>query len=71
MRIDKKLLHLLSDFFLDIAKAFFIASFVTPSLSGVSSFLEISVILTRGVVSATLFIYMSWVLAKMEEEQDE
>ncbi len=41
MKLDRQLCHILSDFFLDIAKAFFAATFVTPSLTGISSIPDI------------------------------
>lgn len=65
MKIDAKLAKLLSEFFLDIAKAFFIATFVTPSLSGISSFIEILLVLTRGLLNAILFLVFAWYFAKL------
>lgn len=64
MRIDKTLARLLSNFFLDIAKAFFIATFITPTVSQISSFLEIIVLLTKGMSSVTVAIGIAWYLAK-------
>ncbi len=64
MTIDKTLARLLSNFFLDIAKAFFIATFVTPTVSQTSSFLEIFLLLTKGMSSVTVAIGIAWYLAK-------
>lgn len=67
MTIDKTLARLLSNFFLDIAKAIVIATFITPSFSGASIY-EWLALLTRGLVSATFFLLVSWWLAKEEEK---
>ena len=71
MKIDTHLATLLSDFFLDIAKAFFIGTFVAPSLSGVSSFSEIFLVLTRGLLNAILFLFVAWWLAKFKDKKYE
>ena len=41
--IDATFARLLSEFFLDIAKAYFIGTFVTTSISGISSLPELLV----------------------------
>lgn len=69
MRMDRKLAHLLSDFCLDMAKAVAIGTFITPSLSGMTSTSELVSLLTRGVASATMFLGFAWYLAKREERE--
>lgn len=54
--MDAKSAYLLSDFFLDISKAFFIATFVTTPVSGISNPLEITFLFTKGLLNAFLFI---------------
>jgi|GEM_PF-4332072 len=68
MYIDKTLARLLSDFFLDIAKAFFIATFITTSFSNISSFSEILLVLTRGIANVILSLLLAWKLAKFKEK---
>ena len=65
MKIDGTLAHILSDFFLDGAKAFFVATFVTPSLNNISSLPELLFVLTRGLLNVTLFLIASWQIAKL------
>lgn len=67
MEIDAKLAHLLSSFFLDIAKAAFVATFITPSLLQATSLVEIASLLTRGLINVILFLFLSWQLAQFEE----
>ena len=63
---DTKLAGLLSDFFLDIAKAFFIQSFITTAFikGGIS---EYFLIWTRGILNAILFIGISRVLLEFKK----
>ncbi len=67
MILDSKLAGILSSFCADIAKAYFVATFVTPSLSGTSTWWEILLILTKGLVFVIVLIALSWQLAKLEE----
>lgn len=56
MVIDSKLAELLSDFSLDIAKAFFIATVVAPFLEGnIVQNIKLA-ILFKGLISAILFL---------------
>ncbi|MBI3576894.1 hypothetical protein HY086_02575 [Candidatus Gottesmanbacteria bacterium] len=64
---DIKLAHLLSDFFLDISKAYFIATFVTPALTGASEIGVVLAILTKGLVNVILFLMLAWQFATLEE----
>lgn len=68
MTIDPKLAGLLSDFFLDIAKAYFIAAFITPAISNSPSAVFAILSLTRTLLLAILFVLISWQLAKLEEK---
>lgn len=70
MTIDSKLAHLLSDFFLDIAKAYFIGTFVTPSLIGSNTLVQIIGILTKGMLAVILLLIISWKFAKLEKEYE-
>lgn len=66
MKIDAKLLHILSDVFIDIAKAFFIAAIVAPALSSVSLWESVSA-LTKNYLLGTVFLLIAWQLAKFKE----
>ena len=68
MILDKKLAGLLSNFCLDIAKAYFVATFITPSLTGSYGSLEISLVLIRGLLAVIMFLHLSWQFAKLEEK---
>jgi len=68
MRLDEKLTAILSDFFLDIAKAFFVATFITPALGKASSLSQVLWILTSGLTNVILFLALSWYLAKLGEK---
>jgi len=57
--IDPKLAGLLSDFFLDIAKAFFIASFITPELSHVKNIFELFSVLFNGLICVSISLWFS------------
>ena len=63
MKFDSKLSGLLSDFFLDIAKASFIAAFVTPALSATTSVSGVMLVLIRGLLNVILYLYLAWLLA--------
>ncbi len=67
MILDKKLAGLLSNFFLDISKAFFVATFVTPSLSVTTVWWEILWILIKGLMNAILFLVAAWQFKKLED----
>lgn len=67
--IDSKLARILSDFFSDIAKAYFIATFIAPSLTGASAF-ELVLLLTKGLVNVILFLVLAWLLSKMEDKNE-
>ena len=60
---------ILSNFCADIAKAYFIAAFITPILNSSTSWLEIIFVLIRGLIAVTILIIMSWRFAKLEGEQ--
>ncbi len=66
MKFDAKFAHILSDFFLDIAKAVFIGTFITPALSKASSELEFAILLTRGLSLVIIFLLISWEFSKLE-----
>jgi len=65
--LDAKLVGLTSEISLDISKAFFIATIVTPSLTNTTSIFLIIGILLKGTASGIFFLYLSWQLAKWEE----
>ncbi len=67
MRLDATLAGLLSNLFLDIAKAYFIATLVTPPIIGVSSIGELLLILTKGILTGMLFMFASWYFARRKE----
>lgn len=69
MMLDKKLAGILSNFCADIAKAYFVATFITPSLSGLSLWWEILLVLIKGLVFVTMLILLSWRLAKLGDAQ--
>jgi len=66
--VDAKLASIMSNFCLDIAKAYFIATFVTPSLTSVSTGWEFVWILLRGLLNVILFLLASWQLAKLGDQ---
>ena len=68
MILDSKLARILSNFCLDIAKAFFVVAFITPPLSA-DSIWQTILMLTRGVIGAIVFILLSWQFAKLEEKR--
>lgn len=68
MALDSKLSRLLSDFFLDIAKAYFIAAFITPSITNTPTGFEAFLVLTRGLLNVILFLIVSWKFAKLEKK---
>ena len=63
MVADGKLLNLLSDFCLDIAKAAFIAGFITPAVK--ASLTLFLLLLTKYLLLAILFLYFAWQFAKL------
>ncbi len=65
--MDPKLARILSDFCLDIAKGFFIATFVTPAISEVSSWWVVALILIKGLFAVTMGLLFAWKFAKLEE----
>lgn len=67
MILDKKLAGILSNFCADIAKAYFVVTFVTPSISGLTSWVEITLVLTEGMVGVTIALMLAWQFAKLEE----
>lgn len=69
MRFDPKLASLLSNFCLDISKAYFIAGFITPALSGITSVSLVILTLTKTLLSAILFLAVSWILARLGENK--
>ncbi|MBU0569876.1 hypothetical protein KKB40_03785 [Patescibacteria group bacterium] len=68
MLLDSKLAHILSDFFSDIAKAYFVATFVTPPTNHIRTIAGIFAILLRGLASVILFLIVSWQFAKLEDK---
>lgn len=68
MRIDKTMAGLLSNLFLDLAKAYFIAAVVTPSLSGTSSIFELLFLLTKGMLNGIVFTLAAWYFARRKEQ---
>ena len=67
MFLDRRLSKLLSEFFLDISKAWFVASFVTAPLSSFDNLSMFLGSLTRGLLNVILFMYMAWMLAIDDE----
>jgi len=61
---SKKLVHLLSDFCADIAKAFYISAFITPSLQGSND----PLLLIRGFITAIVYLIIAWFLSELEEK---
>lgn len=68
MIIDSKLAGILSNFCLDIAKAYFITTFVAPPLS--ASGWEFMLMLTRGLAAVIVFIVLSWQFSKLERKNE-
>jgi hypothetical protein len=68
MKLDRTMANLLSDLFLDIAKAYFIATILTPPISHVTSFWEIVLILTRGSFIGILYLLLAWQFAKQKDK---
>lgn len=66
MIIDQKMASLLSDFFLDIAKAVFIATFIAPPLQRIGNLLDILLIFTKGLLGVIAFLYLSRVLLQIK-----
>lgn len=66
MILDSKLAGILSNFCLDIAKAYFVAAFVAPPLS-TGSVLVTILMLIRGLIAAILFIVLSWQFLKLKD----
>lgn len=66
MILDRKLAGILSNFCADIAKAYFVVTFVAPPLS--NSSWEFILMLTRGLVAVIVFILLSWRFSKLEEK---
>lgn len=64
MLLDKKLSKLLSDFFLDISKAWFIASFISPVILGQSGFVVFTTLL-KGILNVIFYLVVSyWFIKK-------
>jgi len=61
--LDSKFFELLSDFFLDIAKAFFIAGFV--NFADFTSWGILFFLLIRSLLGTTIFLYFSWKFDKL------
>lgn len=70
MILDPKLANILSNFCLDVAKAYFVATFITPSLSGPPSLPEILVVLTKGLLNVIVFLGLSWQFSKLGDEKN-
>lgn len=69
MILDSKLAGILSNFCLDIAKAYFITAFVSPPL-GLGSTLVIILFLTKGLIAATLFLVLSWRFLELKDRSN-
>lgn len=69
MVLDPKLAQILSSLCEDIGKAYFVATFITPSLSGLSLGWELVLVLTQGLTGVTIAILLSWQFAKLGEEK--
>lgn len=69
INIDRTLTRILSDFCLDIAKAYFVATFITPSIFGVSNSIIILAILTKGLMIVILLLYCSYMLEKLYDDR--
>lgn len=68
--VDSKFALLLSDFFLDIAKAFFIATFITPSLNSGSNIYDIVLVLFKGLINVIIFLVMSRQFLEFTEKNE-
>ena len=65
MFIDSNLAELLSNFFLDIAKAIFIASFITtPILYSLEGFIYVVI---KGISGTIIFLYFSNEFARIKD----
>lgn len=65
--IDPRLAGLLSDFFLDISKAFFIATFITPKLEESIDFSGVFFILIKGLFSVSICLWFAREFLKFKE----
>lgn len=61
--LDRKLSKLLSEFFLDISKAWFIASFVSPVILGQTGF-EVFTTLFQAILNVIFYLGLSYMLVK-------
>lgn len=68
--IDSKLAKLLSDFTLDIAKAFFVAAFVTQPLSHETNLFNLLIPLYKSLINVILFILVSRQLLNFTTKND-
>ncbi len=59
---DNKLRKILAALFLDIAKAWFIATFVTPTFIQYS-YQELLIILTKGMVNVIVYIILVYIFS--------
>ena len=59
MIIDQKMAGLLSDFFLDMAKAIFITTFIAPPLQKVENPFEIMLTFGKGILTVVIFLTIS------------
>ncbi|PIP63386.1 hypothetical protein CO165_04515 [Candidatus Roizmanbacteria bacterium CG_4_9_14_3_um_filter_33_18] len=64
--IDNKWATILSDFCLDISKAYFIAAFVSPAINIVSS-AQIFFVLIRGIINVIIFLWFSRYLLQIKK----
>lgn len=62
--IDSKLAYLLSKFFLDLAKTYYITTFITPPLVGTAMGIYL---LTKGVASIIIFLYLAREMLKFTD----
>lgn len=66
--IDNKWAAILSDFCLDIAKAYFIASFISPTISiYIKSPAEFLLLLTKGMANVIIFLALSRYLLQVKK----
>lgn len=65
--MDAKLAELLSSFFLDVSKAWFVALFITFDFSGDSVLLMLSRLML-GLFNVIFYVYLSWKFSKISKK---
>lgn len=69
MYINKNFSKLLSDFFLDISKAVFITTFITPTIVSLSNPMEQILLLSKGLINVIFLLLISWQLLEVSKVQ--